>query len=90
MQAGAVDLAGLEAGWGGPAPPALADWVASLVADGTLRATLGEDGRARFCLAAEPPEPLQLTLDPEELDRVLRRRDEELAGGGPNEANRPS
>lgn len=76
--AGAVDLAGLEAAWEPPpAPPALADWLASLVADGTLGATVGPDGGARFCLAQDAP-ALRVTVDPEALDRSLRRRDEDL------------
>lgn len=77
--AGAIDLAGLEAAWDPPpAPPALAEWVASLVADGTLHARVGEDGRARFCLASGRPEGPRLTLDPEALARSLRQRDDEL------------
>jgi hypothetical protein len=79
-RAGAVDLAGLEAAWGEPAPPALADWLASLVADGTVRGTVGTDGRPRFCLAERPPAP-RVTVDPEALDRSLRRRDAALGEG---------
>lgn len=79
-QAGAIDLAGLEEAWGRPAPPALADWLASLVADGTVRATLDGDGRARFCLAQGPADGPHVTFDPEVLDRSLRRREAELAG----------
>ena len=75
-QAGESDLAGLEGAWTPPpAPPSLAEWVASLVADGTLRATVGEDGRPRFCLAAQPAGPPRVTVDPEELDRSLRQRE---------------
>jgi hypothetical protein len=77
-EAGAIDLAGLEAEWGGAPPPALADWLASLVADGTVRATIGEDGRPRFCLAGGPADGPKVTVDPEVLDRMLRRREEAL------------
>ncbi len=81
--AGALDLAGLEAAWGGSPPPALADWVASLVADGTLRATIGNDGRPRFCLAPGPPSRPRVTVDEAALDRTLQRqRDERDEGSG--------
>jgi hypothetical protein len=79
--AGATDLAGLEAAWGGAAPPALADWVASLVADGTVRGTVGPDGRPRFCLADRPHAAPRVTVDTEALDRSLRRRDAALDDG---------
>ncbi len=78
-EAGAIDLAGLEAAWRPPpAPPALVDWLASLVADGTLRATLGNDGRARFCLADGPASHPRVTVDPATLEASLRRREDEL------------
>jgi len=76
--AGAADLAGLEAAWGPPAPRALADWLASLVADGTVRTTVGVDGHARFCLARARIELPRITVDPELLESSLRRRDAEL------------
>ncbi len=84
-EAGAIDLAGLEAAWRPPpAPPALADWLASLVADGTLRATLGNDGRARFCLADAPSGGPRVTVDAAALEASLRRRDDEFgAPDGP-------
>lgn len=74
--AGPLGLAEIEAQWEPPpAPAALADWVASLVTDGTLTATLGEGGRARFSLAAPPPEEPKVTLDEEALAREIARRD---------------
>jgi hypothetical protein len=83
-RAGAADLATLEAGWEPPPAPAeLADWVASLVADGSLGATLGDDRIARFCLAGGRPSPPRPTFDPEALERSLRHRDETLADGDP-------
>jgi len=88
-RAGAIDLAGLEAAWGSPAPPALADWLASLVADGTVRATVGPDGHPRFCLAHGPADGPRVTFDAELLDRSLRRRDEELSGAEPREDGGP-
>lgn len=82
-RSGPLDLPGLEAAWEpSPPPPALADWLASLVADGSVRATVGEDGRPRFCLATDPASTPKVTVDPEELDRSLRHRDRELRPEG--------
>jgi hypothetical protein len=79
-RAGSVDLAGLESGWTpSPAPPDLADWVASLVTDGTLGATLGADGVARFCLAPEEAPGAKVTVDVEAFDRGQVRRHEATA-----------
>jgi hypothetical protein len=79
----AIDLAGLEAGWGAtPRPPELADWVASLVADGTLGARTGPDGVARFCLIASPDGPPIVLLDLEALGRAEATR-REITGGDP-------
>ena len=81
-RAGSVDLEAIEAAWDRPpAPAALTDWLASLVADGTLGATLGPDGRARFCLAEGPAPSPRVTLDPEALDRALRGREIALDEG---------
>jgi hypothetical protein len=74
-EARAVDLAGLETAWGdGPAPPELPDWLASLVADGTLGARTGPDGVARFCLVASADGPPLVLLDPDALARVTAAR----------------
>ena len=79
-RAGPVDLAGLESAWEPPpGPPDLADWVASLVADGTLGATLGADGVARFCLAADERPGVRVTFDLDAFDRAQVRRDEASA-----------
>jgi hypothetical protein len=76
---GPSDLAGLEGAWSpGPPPPELAEWIAALVTDGTLRATLGEDGGARFGLADRPEQRTRVTLDASALEEALRRRDEGL------------
>jgi hypothetical protein len=73
----ALDLTGLEAAWGStPAPAELADWVASLVADGTLGARTGPDGVARFCLVASADGPPIVLLDPAALDRATAARRE--------------
>jgi hypothetical protein len=77
---GQADLGSIEAAWDPPpSPPELADWLASLVGDGSLGAAVGDDGVARFCLAprSDPASP-RVTVDPEDLERALRRRDEEL------------
>jgi len=86
-RAGPLGLAGIEAAWEPPpAPPAVADWVASLVTDGTLTATLGEDGRARFSLAERPAPGPKVTLDEEALAREIARR--EAATGAEDEERR--
>jgi hypothetical protein len=70
-----LDLAGLEGAWGTvPAPPELADWVASLVADGSLGARTGPDGVARFCLVASADGPPIVLLDDAALDRAAAAR----------------
>ena len=77
---GPLPLSEIEARWEpSPAPPALADWVASLVTDGTLTATLEEGGPARFALAERPAETPQVTLDEEALKQGLARRDAAVA-----------
>ncbi|MGI0154845.1 MAG: hypothetical protein ACREDE_01740, partial [Thermoplasmata archaeon] len=46
-RAGPLDLAGVAAAWAPPpAPPDLADWLASLLTDGSLAAAVGDDGVA--------------------------------------------
>ncbi|MCI4365358.1 MAG: hypothetical protein L3K10_04770 [Thermoplasmata archaeon] len=71
----ALDLAGLEAAWDTkPPPPDLADWVASLVADGTLGARTGPDGVARFCLVTSADGPPLVLVDPDALDRAEAMR----------------
>lgn len=84
-RAGALGLAGLESGWvPPPAPPDLADWVASLVADGTLGASIGPDGIARFTIAAPPAGPPRVTIDVAAFDRALAHRSAELADRDPS------
>ena len=76
---GESDLAGLEAAWDPPpAPSELADWVAALVADGTLTASMGDDRVARFRIAPSGPPSAQVTVDPSLLDAALARRDADL------------
>jgi len=75
-RSGPLSLAEIEAAWEPPpAPPAVADWLASLVTDGTLTATLGEGGRARFAVAERPSEELKVTFDEATLEREMARRD---------------
>jgi hypothetical protein len=78
---GALALPEIEAAWEPPpAPPAVADWVASLVTDGTLTVTLGAGGRARFALADRPSGKPRVTLDEEALERGIARRDAAVEG----------
>jgi hypothetical protein len=80
-RSGTADLSALEEAWRpAPAPPDLSEWLASLVADGTLGATVGQDGRARFCLAVGRPSGPRVTIDPDVFDRAQDRRREMLDG----------
>ena len=79
-RSGPLTLHEIETSWEPPpAPPALADWVASLVTDGTLTATIGEGGRARFSLAERPAAEPRVTLDEEALEQGIARRDAAVA-----------
>jgi len=83
-RAGSLELAEIEAAWTPPpAPPALADWIASLLTDGTLTVTLTDDGRARFAVAERPVEEPKVTFDEAALEREIARRD--AAVGDKNE-----
>jgi len=85
-EAGAADLDHIEQAWGSSAPPSeLADWVASLVADGTLGARTGPDGVARFCLAGPPAGPAHVILDEDALERATRARAELLGDEDPRD-----
>ena len=58
-----------------PKPDEMTDWVASLVADGSLRTVLGDDGRSRFLKAAgDDDTPLRVELDDRALAEALERR----------------
>lgn len=73
---GPLDLAGLAVSWTPPPAPAdLADWVASLLTDGTLDAAFGDDGVARFCLGKTARAPERVVVDVDAFDRAQRRRD---------------
>lgn len=79
---GPRDLAGVEAAWEAPAPPALADWLASLLADGTVTTVGGPDGRPRFALSPRFAPP-RVELDVERLEAALRFRDEDQGAEAP-------
>jgi hypothetical protein len=82
-RAGAAGFAELEAAWTpGPAPPELADWVAALVADGSLSAALGPDGVARFRISERPTSGPRVTVDPAAFDAALARRERETTEAG--------
>ena len=67
---GPIDLAGIATVWDSAAPPdALADWVASLLTDGTIDARFGADGVARFVLAGPSGPDARVTVDLEAFDR---------------------
>jgi len=75
-RSGPLGISEIEAAWDPPpAPAAVADWVASLVTDGTLTAILGEGGRARFALAPPTAGRPYVTLDEDALEEGIARRD---------------
>jgi hypothetical protein len=57
-------------------PEEVTDWVASLVADGSLRTLLGHDGKSRFLLveAAVAPDRVSVELDDRALAQALDRQ----------------
>jgi len=59
-----------------PTPEEVTEWVASLVADGSLISELGADGRSRFRRAAPPAPAPRVELDDRALEEALRRRNE--------------
>jgi hypothetical protein len=82
-RAGAADVADLAAAWSPPPAPAeLADWIASLVTDGTFGARIGDDGIARFCLASPGLDAPRVTVDLDAFDLGERRRSELSDGDG--------
>lgn len=85
----ALALGDLEGAWGSaPVPSELVDWVASLVADGTLGARTGPDGVARFCLVASAVGPPIVLLDPDALDRAAAARRELTEASDPGGRDR--
>ena len=81
----------LAAGFSGspPTPEELTEWVSSLVAEGSLTAQVGADGRPRFrrAAAAAGPATLRVELDDRALDEALRHRAE--AGPEPPDDGTP-
>lgn len=69
-----------------PTPEEMTDWVASLVAEGSLRTVLGPDGRSRFLLTENARPPVQVQLDEEALRSALDRRDAADPGDSEPEA----
>lgn len=65
-----------------PTPEEVTDWVSSLVAEGSLSAKVGRDGRPRFVRVSDGPAaagragagPPRIELDDRALDEALRRR----------------
>jgi hypothetical protein len=80
--AGVANLGSVEAAFRPePPPPDLDDWVASLVADGTLRARSLPDGSAEFSVALERPRDLRVTVDEVALNRAVARREAAFRDG---------
>jgi hypothetical protein len=79
---GVASLASIETAWNPePPPPDLNDWVASLVADGTLLVRFLPDGTAAFSAAPERPTDLYVTVDEGALDRAVARREAAFRDG---------
>jgi hypothetical protein len=77
--AGSVPRETIEDLWEPPPPPPdLSDWIASLVADGTLVGRSAPSGRVAYALASPAPESPQVVVDPTAIDRALARREEAL------------
>jgi hypothetical protein len=92
------DLADLVRGFPGipPTPTELAEWVGSLVNEGTLKAALGPDGRPRFTrrrpdepVPPGPDGPPRVELDPAALEAALQQREEPAAEDGEDEPGTP-
>ncbi len=80
----------LAGGYDGPppTPEELTDWVASLVAEGSLRTVLGDDGRSRFLLVGEPEPAPRVEIDDRALEEALGRRELD-DDAGPGDAEDP-
>ena len=58
-----------------PAPPDLSEWIASLVADGTLLERRTDGDEIVYSLSLAPPVSRQVIVDPDAIDRAIARRD---------------
>ncbi|MCI4340471.1 MAG: hypothetical protein L3J73_04315, partial [Thermoplasmata archaeon] len=72
-----------------PRPEEMTEWVAALVADGSLRTVLGDDGRSRFLKVRDEDGPPRVQLDDRALADALDRRAAIDAPDGPAEADEP-
>ena len=72
-----ADLDAVRSAWHGDAPAGdeLGEWLASLVADGTLTAASGPAGRPEYALAPPRPAEPRVVVDPEALARAVARRE---------------
>jgi hypothetical protein len=83
---GVADLAALRAAWTDEAPSEteLGEWLASLVADGTLSTAAGPTGEPEYALApATAPEGPRVVVDAEALERAVAARDAAVRDDGP-------
>ncbi len=85
-RSGTADRDAIAATWARPGPPTdLDDWLASLVADGTLRTVPDPEGRSTYALAPSAPEGPRVTVDEETLARAVRAREAAVRDDAPGE-----
>ncbi len=75
---GPADALAIRAAWVGETPAAaeFEEWLASLVADGTLTETTGRTGTVEYVLPPEVPDgPPRVVVDADALERAVARRD---------------
>jgi hypothetical protein len=82
---GPIDLAGIATVWGASPPGELADWLASLLTDGTIDARFADDGSARFVLASGTDPGTRITVDLDAFERGQEARDSARADWGADE-----
>lgn len=80
--AGVATVGSVAAAWNPePPPPDLDDWIASLIADGTLLVRFLPDETAEFYVAPERPRDVRVTVDEAALERAVARREAAFRDG---------
>lgn len=85
-RAGHADRAEIARSWEPDPPPELLDeWLASLVADGTLVVAAGAEEAPEYALAPPLPEAPRVTVDADALERAVAAREEAVRPDGEGE-----